>query len=110
MDRRTFLTMAVAAPVLGQARKPKPTPVTQVPARALPWTQWGGPYRNFHTEATGLKDTWPAAGPKVVWKRPLGEGYSSPAVEDRVLYTIYGKPREEVVVAADTETGKTIWE
>ena len=52
-----------------------------------------------------MKDTWPAAGPRVVWKRPLGEGYSSTAVENGVLYTMYGKPREEVVLAANAETG-----
>ena len=106
MDRRTFLTIAVAAPVFGQSAKPVPRAV----APGVPWTQWGGPHRNFHTEATGLKDTWPAAGPRVVWKRPLGEGYSSPAVEEGVLYTMYAKPREEVVLAADAETGKTLWE
>ena len=49
--------------------------------QAVDWTQWGGPNRNFQTEASGLKETWPAGGPKVVWKRPLGEGYSSAAVE-----------------------------
>jgi outer membrane protein assembly factor BamB len=106
MNRRTFLTIAVAAPVFGQSAKPVPRAV----APGVPWTQWGGPHRNFHTEATGLKDTWPAAGPRVVWKRPLGEGYSSPAVEQGVLYTMYAKPREEVVLAADAETGKTLWE
>ena len=79
-------------------------------AKAIDWTQWGGPYRNFHTEAAGIKDTWPATGPRVIWKRPLGEGYSSPAVENGVLYTMYGKPREEVVIASDAETGKTLWE
>ena len=57
-----------------------------------------------------MKDTWPATGPRVIWKRPLGEGYSSPAVENGVLYTMYGKPREEVVLAANAETGKTLWE
>ena len=46
----------------------------------------------------------------MIWKRPLGEGYTSPAVENRRLYTAYGKPREEVVIAAETETGKTLWE
>jgi outer membrane protein assembly factor BamB len=46
----------------------------------------------------------------VIWKRPLGEGYSSPAVENGVLYTMYGKPREEIVVAANAETGATLWE
>jgi outer membrane protein assembly factor BamB len=106
MDRRTFLSIALAAPAFGQAAKG----VTQGGPRVLPWTQWGGPNRNFHTESSGLKDTWPAAGPRVIWKRPLGEGYSSPAVENGVLYTMYGKPREEVVLAANAETGKTLWE
>ena len=117
MDRRTFLRIALSAPALldqaalghglGQATKPAPAPR---PAGALPWTQWGGPFRNFHTEAIGLKDTWPASGPRVVWKRALGEGYSSPAVENGVLYTMYGKPREEVVLAANADTGQTLWE
>ena len=106
MDRRTFLTIALAVPAFGQAVKP----ATQRVSRSVPWTQWGGPHRNFHTEASGLKDTWPGAGPPVIWKRPIGEGYSSPAVENGVLYTMYGKPREEVVLAANAETGTTLWE
>ena len=110
MDRRTFLTMALAVPVLGQSRKPAPKPAPAPAATGVPWTQWGGPHRNFQTEATGLKDAWPASGPRAIWKRALGEGYSSPAVENGVLYTMYGKPKQEVVLAADAETGKTRWE
>lgn len=104
MDRRTFLTLALVAPAFGQAKKPAAPP----PAPA--WTQWGGPSRNFTTDARGIKDTWPASGPRVMWKRPLGEGYSAPAVENGVVYTMYGKPRTEVVVAANAETGATLWE
>src|SRR3954451_8283457 len=75
------------------------------------WTQWGGPHRNFTTEAGGLKSSWPATGPKVIWKRPLGEGYSSPSVDSGgVLYTMYGRPRREIVGAMDAATGKTLWE
>jgi outer membrane protein assembly factor BamB len=112
MDRRTFLTMTVVAPALGQAKPAKPSPQAKpaAPASVAWWTQWGGPNRNFQTQAKGLKDTWPASGPRVVWKRPLGEGYSSPIVEHGVLYTMYGRPREEIVLAADAETGKTLWE
>jgi outer membrane protein assembly factor BamB len=106
MDRRTFLRIALGAPVLARSA----SAAAQSGGKALPWTQWGGPYRNFHTDATGLKDTWPAAGPRVIWKRPLGEGYSSTAVEGEMLYTMYGKPRQEVVLAANVETGKTVWE
>ena len=110
MDRRTFLTIALAAPALGQAAKPAVKPAGPSRPQILPWTQWGGPHRNFQTEASGLKETWPAAGPPVIWKRSLGEGYSSPAVENGVLYTMYGKSKEEVVIAASAEDGKTVWE
>jgi outer membrane protein assembly factor BamB len=101
MKRRTFLQLAATA--TGLAQSPRISP-------GVAWTQWGGPHRNFQTEAAGLKDQWPAAGPKVIWKRPLGEGYSSPAVEDGTLYTLFGKPREEVVTACDAATGTTLWE
>src|SRR3982750_3513473 len=106
MDRRTFLTMALAAPAFVRAAKAE----VQGGSRVVPWRQWGGPHRNFQTEASGLKDSWPASGPRIVWKRPLGEGYSSPSVENGVLYTMYGRPGEEGVLAASTETGKPLWE
>ena len=101
MNRRSFLQVAAAAPAFAQPPKASPE---------VAWNQWGGPHRNFQTEAPGLKDQWPAAGPKVIWKRTLGEGYSSPAVENGTLYTLYGRPREEVVTACDAATGKTLWE
>jgi outer membrane protein assembly factor BamB len=121
MDRRTFLGIALTAPAIGQgAANPSRPAGKRPPAAAAPvpppapagvaWTQWGGPRRNFQTEATGIKDAWPATGPRVVWKRALGEGYSAPVVENGVLYTMYGKRREEVVVAANAETGQTLWE
>jgi outer membrane protein assembly factor BamB len=126
MDRRTFLSIALAAPALYQTarpgakpgptpaptpgRKPAPKPAAAAAPRGVPWTQWGGPHRNFHTESAGIKDTWPAAGPRVLWKRQLGDGYSSVVAEEGVLYTMYGKPREEVVIAASAETGTTLWE
>ena len=116
MDRRSFLEMAFAAPALAQgagrapAKPPAPAPPPAAAPVGVPWTQWGGPRRNFVTESTGIKDVWPASGPRVVWKRPLGEGYSAPVVENGVVYTMYGRPREEVVVAANAETGQTLWE
>ena len=114
MDRRTFLGIALAAPVVATslrafAQAKKPAAPAAAP-RGVPWTQWGGPHRNFRTEAAGIRDTWPSAGPRVVWKRPLGEGYSSPAVENDILYTMYGRRGEETVLAANAQTGVTLWE
>src|SRR3954464_267145 len=75
------------------------------------WTQWGGPHRNFTTEPGGLKSSWPATGAKAIWQRAVGGGYSAPCVDSGgVLYTMYGRPRQEIVVAIDAATGKTVWE
>jgi outer membrane protein assembly factor BamB len=80
------------------------------------WTQWGGPTRDFIVPSTGLANSWPANGPKRLWSRELGEGHSTILFEHGRLYTQYrplmGKDRsqEEVVIALDAATGKTIWE
>ena len=117
MDRRTFLHMAMAIPALNvtageftQRRSKPPAPPLMPPPQGIPWRQWGGPQRNFQTQASGLKDSWPASGPRVLWKRALGEGYSSVIVEGAALYTMYGKRGEETVLAANAETGATLWQ
>ena len=85
------------------------------------WTQWGGPARNFMVDrAPALAETWPEAGPPLLWTRPLGTGHSTILVDDGRLYTMYrkgnGRARqgpwdpEEAVVALDAATGATIWE
>jgi outer membrane protein assembly factor BamB len=90
-----------------------------ITAAASEWTQWGGPTRNFMSEATGLASTWPAGGPKKLWSRALGEGHSSILVEGGRLYTMYRpvgmlslvrRSQEEVVTALEAATGKTLWE
>ncbi len=74
------------------------------------WTQWGGPDRNFMVEAAGLADEWPADGPRKLWHRELGDGYSTIAVDGHVLYTMYRTDGDEFTVALDAETGETVWE
>jgi outer membrane protein assembly factor BamB len=115
MNRRAFLSFALAMSAFkhektAAAQNPRTAPPAPPSPKGVAWTQWGGPHRNFMTEASGLKDTWPASGPRVVWKRALGEGYSAPTVENGLLYTMHGRPREEVVVAVNAETGATLWE
>jgi outer membrane protein assembly factor BamB len=97
MRRRVFVPILMCAAAAAQTKE-------------TPWLQWGGPNRNFQTESAGLADHWPAAGPRVLWKRALGEGYSSILVENGVLYTMYGRPGQEITLAASAATGKTIWE
>lgn len=74
------------------------------------WTSWAGSQGNFTVQAHGLLDTWPAAGPKQLWQRPLGEGYSAILCREGKLYTAYSTPEQEVVIALDAATGGTLWE
>jgi outer membrane protein assembly factor BamB len=77
------------------------------------WPQWGGPDRDFTVETSGLADAWPEDGPRKLWHRELGDGYSSIVVDDGVLYTMYRKELsddDEVTVALEAATGRTVWE
>jgi len=82
------------------------------------WPQFGGPFRNFTAPSKGLANAWPKEGPRKVWSRPLGEGYSGIAVDGGKLYTMYRlsasqagtKFAREVIAALDAQTGKTLWE
>ncbi|MBI2690291.1 MAG: PQQ-binding-like beta-propeller repeat protein [Acidobacteria bacterium] len=97
MTRRDCLLLATA----GAYAQPKPAS----------WRQWGGPNRDFQVpDSPAIKAKWPASGPKVVWKRALGDGYSSPSIDNGVLYTMYASPGGTATIAADAATGRTIWE
>jgi outer membrane protein assembly factor BamB len=78
--------------------------------RAPAWPQWGGPSRNFVTESPALATSWPAEGPRRIWKRPLGDGYSAIVTDGRTLYTVYRAGDQDAVIALDAATGRTVWE
>ena len=74
------------------------------------WPVWSGKNRDFIVNTSGLADSWPASGPKKLWTRPLGDGYSAIAEEGGVLFTAFRRGLNDVIVALDASTGKTIWE
>jgi outer membrane protein assembly factor BamB len=50
------------------------------------------------------------SGPRQLWRRPLGEGYSSILVDGATLVTMYRRGDAEVIIALDADTGVTRWE
>jgi outer membrane protein assembly factor BamB len=77
------------------------------------WPQFRGLHRDGVSAATGLLASWPAEGPREVWRRPLGEGFSGVASAGGRLYTMYaadvdGKPTEFAAALAAAD-GKEIW-
>ncbi len=83
---------------------------TAAPARAADRRQFGGPRRDVKSDATGRATPWPESGPKQLWSRDLGDGYSTILVEGDTLYTMYRKDNDEFAVALSAADGKTIWE
>jgi outer membrane protein assembly factor BamB len=80
------------------------------PAFAADWPQWRGLHRDGISPETGLLESWPAGGPRLVWKtQGLGEGYSSFAVVGDRLYTQGQQGNQEFVLAFDNNTGKQLW-
>ncbi len=80
------------------------------PAVAEDFLQWGGPNGDFTVAAGSLAEAWPAEGPRRLWKRPLGQGYSSILYRGGHLFTMYRDGDDEVVVSLDAGTGATRWE
>lgn len=74
------------------------------------WLLWGGRGRDFVAPAAELSSSWPAGGPRQLWSRALGDGYSGVAVEGNTLYTAYRRGAKDVITALDARTGKTVWE
>ncbi|MGD2110309.1 MAG: PQQ-like beta-propeller repeat protein [Phycisphaerae bacterium] len=84
--------------------------IMAAPTYAEDWLQWGGPNGDFTVDVQGLADTWPAAGPKQLWKRPLGDGYSAILYKAGELFTVCRDGDTGVVTALDARTGGTKWE
>ena len=79
------------------------------PAAALDWPQFRGVNRDGVSAETDLPRSWPAEGPRVVWKRAIGEGYSGISVAGDRLYTMDSDGTAEYVLALETGSGKEVW-
>ncbi len=79
------------------------------PAAALDWPQFRGVNRDGVSAEMDLPRSWPAEGPRVVWKRAIGEGYSGISVVGDRLYTMDSDGTTEYVLALEAGTGKEVW-
>ncbi len=95
-------------------------------ALADDWPQWLGPQRDSVWREDGILQKFPAAGPPVRWRTPIGGGYSGPSVAhgrvylmDRQVSRDSAAPPDpmqrgmingsERVLCLDESTGKIIW-
>ncbi len=74
------------------------------------WPQWLGPERNGKSSETNLALPWPSSGPKILWRTPLGEGYSGISISGKRVFTMYDKGDEEYLICLDLTSGKILWQ
>lgn len=76
------------------------------------WTSFRGPEAtNIASDPTPLANAWPAEGPKVLWKIPVGEGYAAPTVLDGRVYLMdYDvEKRADTIRCLSLDDGREIW-
>lgn len=80
------------------------------PAAGSDWPQWRGPNRDAKAAATGLKDSWEAAPPKLLWQASgIGLGFSSMSIVGDRIYTMGDIGPDQFVFALDRANGKILW-
>ncbi|HSU65227.1 MAG TPA: PQQ-binding-like beta-propeller repeat protein [Tepidisphaeraceae bacterium] len=82
---------------------------TSLVARASDWPQFLGPDRNGTYAGNDLASSFPAGGPKVVWKRDVGQGFAGPVVSAGKLILFHRVEDKETVECLDAKTGAKIW-
>lgn len=83
--------------------------LTMSAARAEDWPRFRGPDNNGISKEKGLLQSWPAGGPKIVWTTKLGLGFSSMAISQGRIYTMYQNDDGQFVTCLDEKTGKPVW-
>lgn len=76
------------------------------------WPRFRGKdFDNISKDPAPLAEMWDSAGPPVVWKTSLGEGYAGPAVwNGRVYLMDYNeKKKADMLRCFSLKTGKEIW-
>lgn len=89
------------------------TGISRPMAGATDWPQWRGPERDGQWNEEGIADAFPPGGQAVVWRVPVGRGWSSAVVSGgRVIVIdvqVEGKVAKERLLCLEETTGRPVW-
>jgi len=73
------------------------------------WSKFRGPDGNGISKETGLLKEWPENGPKEIWRKPIGTGFSGMNCSENKLYTMDSNNSAEFLLCLNPENGEEIW-
>ena len=103
MHRHNVRYLALCVAVLGWSSL-----AAQAPAR-LDWPQFLGPTRDGVYHGPPLAESWGAAGPRILWRKSVGQGFAGPAVVGGRVILFHRVGAEEVVESLDPASGASTW-
>ena len=75
----------------------------------LDWPEFRGRHRDGIVRENLPSLPWPAEGPPILWKQPVGGGQASFAAAGGRVYTIEQRGEQEHVTSYAIETGQELW-
>jgi outer membrane protein assembly factor BamB len=79
------------------------------PSKGADWPQFRGPQQNGVSAEKGMLRSWPESGPKVLWKKPIGSGFSSLIAMGDALYTMAAEGESEMAYRLRESDGEVVW-
>jgi outer membrane protein assembly factor BamB len=68
-----------------------------------------GANRNAYVPGVHLATDWSANPPKLLWRQPIGAGYSAFAITGQAAITMEQRGEQELVTCYDLKTGQLLW-